>query len=133
LFFAEHDRPAFIASLYPVVTMSAPCVHKRSRRALMGESRMRNHALRDALSLEKQVTSVCPPVFLANCIDDPIVDYRNAILLDSALTAQHVPHVYYQYRTGGHGFGASDTKGSAECRTWKQSFLAWLSQLWKAK
>ena len=133
LFFADHDRPAFIASLYPVVTMSAPCVHKRSRRALMGESRMRNHALRDALSLEKQVTSVCPPVFLANCIDDPIVDYRNAILLDSALTAQHVPHVYYQYRTGGHGFGASETKGSAECRTWKQSFLAWLSQLWKAK
>jgi hypothetical protein len=48
-------------------------------------------------------------------------------LLDSALTASKVPHVYYQYQTGGHGFGASDQKGTAECRQWKNAFLEWLS------
>jgi hypothetical protein len=35
--------------------------------------------------------------------------------------------VYYQYQTGGHGFGASDQKGTVECRQWKNAFLEWLS------
>jgi acetyl esterase/lipase len=126
-FFTSSDRPAFVAPIYPVVTMSAPCVHRRSRRGLLGESKKRNQTLRDSLSLEKHVPYDCPPVFLVNCKDDPVVDFQNSVLLDSALTANKVPHVYYQYQTGGHGFGASDQKGTAECRQWKNAFLEWLS------
>jgi len=55
-----------------------------------------------------------------------VVDYRNSELLDSALTAQHIDHRYIQYATGGHGFGASDVKGTAECRQWRNAFLEWL-------
>lgn len=124
--FDRQDWPAFVAPIYPVVTMTAPCVHKRSRRALLGESRVRNRALRDSLSLERHVPADCPPVFLVNCKDDPIVNYHNSELLDSALTAQGIHHIYIQYQTGGHGFGASDTKGSAECRQWREAFLKWL-------
>lgn len=127
--FAEADRPAFVAPIYPVVTMVEKCVHKRSRRALMGDSRVHNKALRDSLSLERHVPQDCPPVFLVNCHDDPIVHYHNAELLDSALTAKGITHQYIQYPTGGHGFGASETKGSAECRQWKNEFLAWVRQL----
>jgi acetyl esterase/lipase len=127
--FPPQERPAFIVPVYPVVTMSHPCVHKRSRRALMGDSRKGNRVLRDSLSLEKHVPADCPPVFLINCKDDPIVDYRNSELLDSALTARRVNHVYIQYQTGGHGFGASTTKGTAECRQWKDRFLQWLASL----
>ena len=123
--FTGADKPYFVAPIYPVVTMEADCVHKRSRRALLGESRVRNRALRDSLSLERHVPRDCCPVFLVNCKDDPVVDYRNSVLLDSALTAQGVPHVYLQYEHGGHGFGASDTKGTAECREWKEMFLKW--------
>lgn len=127
--FQPEDWPAFIVPVYPVVTMTEKCVHKRSRRGLLGDSRKGNQDLRDKLSLEKHVPDGCPPVFLVNCTDDPIVDYHNSELLDSALTAKAVPHRYIQYKTGGHGFGASDTKGSPESRQWKQQFLEWLKTI----
>ena len=123
------DRPAFVVPVYPVVTMTESCVHKRSRRALLGENKVRNTTLCDLLSLERHVPEDCPPVFLVNCKDDPVVDYRNSELLDSALTAKGIPHCYLQYQTGGHGFGISDEKGSDECRQWRQEFLKWLSLL----
>lgn len=128
--FPQNDQPAFIAPVYPVVTMQEPWVHKRSRRALLGDSRTGNRQLRDSLSLELHVPDNCPPVFLVNCVDDPIVDYHNSILLDEALTRKHVSHEYHQYKTGGHGFGASDTKGSEECRHWRESFMQWLHNLY---
>jgi len=63
-------------------------------------------------------------------VDDPIVQYQNSELLDAALTQKNVPHRYIQYETGGHGFGASDEKGSPECRQWRNEFLAWLKSLY---
>ena len=128
-FFSVADRPRFVVPVYPVVTMMEDCVHKRSRRGLLGDSRTGNKMLQEQLSLERHVPPDCPPVFLVNCLDDPIVDYRNAVLLDSALTAMNVPHQYYQYQTGGHGFGASEEKGSGECRQWKERFLEWLNTI----
>ena len=125
------DMPAFVVAVYPVVTMIEPCVHKRSRRGLLGDSRSRNKDLRDLLSLERHVPSTCPPVFLVNCVDDPIVDYRNAVLLDSALTARKIEHQYIQFKTGGHGFGASEQKGTAESRQWKSMCLEWLHKIKK--
>lgn len=122
-------RIAFAAAIYPVVTMTEKCTHKRSRRALLGEYGKYKQSLRDALSLEKRVHTACPPIFLVNCVDDPIVDYRNSELLDSALCANNVPHRYIQYATGGHGFGASNIKGSAECRQWRSEFLEWLPSI----
>lgn len=123
------ERPAFIAPIYPVVTMIEKCVHKRSRRALLGDSRKNNKKMRESLSLERHVPDDCPPVFLVNCQDDPIVEYHNSVLLDSALTAHRVRHRYIQYKTGGHGFGATDDKGTAESRQWKREFLRWLKEI----
>lgn len=127
---SPQERPAFVVPVYPVVTMTKPCVHKRSRRALLGENKVGDKQLCDSLSLEQHVPEDCPPVFLVNCKDDPVVDYHNSELLDSALQAHHVPHVYLQYQTGGHGFGASDQKGTSESRQWRQAFLDWIEQLY---
>ena len=127
--FSKRYQPAFVVAIYPVVTMMESCVHKRSRRGLLGDSRTRNKVLREKLSLERHVTSDCPPVFLVNCKDDPIVDYRNSELLDSALTAKNIDHQYIQFNTGGHGFGVSEQKGSAECRQWKSMFLEWIENI----
>lgn len=123
------EWPAFVVPVYPVVSFVDPCVHKRSRRGLLGDSREHNKRLCDSLSLERHVPQDCPPVFLINCKDDPIVNHRNAELLDSALTAKNVPHKFIQYKTGGHGFGASEKKGSAECRQWKAEFIKWFRTL----
>ena len=128
----EHSvslRPDFVVPVYPVVTMSHPCCHKRSRRALLGEWGKNSRVLRDSLSLEKHIPKDCPPVFLVNCIDDPVVNYYNSVLLDSALSANGVNHVYVQYKTGGHGFGTSDTLGSPESRLWKNALIDWLRKL----
>ncbi|MBO7069477.1 MAG: alpha/beta hydrolase [Bacteroidaceae bacterium] len=122
----KEERPAFVASVYPVVTMTEKCVHKRSRRALLGDDKKNDKTLRALLSLEQNVPDDCPPVFLLNCQDDPIVNYHNAELLDSALSLKNIPHSYIQYKTGGHGFGASASKGTEECRSWKDEFLKWV-------
>ena len=104
-------------------------VHARSRRGLLGVDSENDQALRDLLSLERHVTESLPPVFLLNCVDDDIVDYRNGVLLDSALTANKVPHSYVQYKIGGHGFGADPAKLSPETRRWQDTFIHWFNTL----
>lgn len=127
--FPPQEWPSFIASLYPVVTMEGKYVHKRSRRALLGENRSHNVKMRDSLSIEKHIPAGMPPTFLVNCKDDSVVDYHNSILLDSALCAKSVPHLYLQFNSGGHGFGADDKKGSSESATWKEEFLLWIDKI----
>ena len=124
----EENRPAFAAPIYPVVTMEEPYVHERSRRALLGDRRCKNQTMRDSLSLERHVPDDCPPIFLVNCLDDDVVDYQNSVMLDSALTVKNIEHKYIQYQTGGHGFGASETRGTEESRQWKNEFLKWLEE-----
>ncbi len=117
----------FVAPLYPVVSMTHPCTHKRSRRGLLGE--FPSKALKDSLSLEHHVPAQCPPVFLMNCDDDPVVHFHNAEMLDSALTRHHIPHQYEHYKTGGHGFGVSAQRTSLEAIQWKDRFIEWLRNL----
>ena len=126
---SEENRPAFAAPIYPVVTMNEPYAHDRSRRALLGDRRCKNHTMRDSLSLERHIPNDCPPVFLVNCVDDDVVDYHNSVMLDSALTVKNINHKYIQYQTGGHGFGASETKGTEESRNWKNEFINWIQNL----
>lgn len=125
----QPNAMSFVAPLYPVVSMTHPCTHKRSRRGLLGEFPSR--AMKDSLSLENHVPANCPPVFLMNCDDDPVVHYHNSELLDSALTVKGVPHHYEHYRSGGHGFGVTERLTTSEAIQWKTKFLAWLHQLMK--
>ena len=122
-------RPAFVAAIYPVVTMTDKCVHERSRRGLIGERWKRKIELCDSLSIERHLPENCPPLFLVSCDDDPVVDCRNSQMLDSALTRNQIPHNWYHCKTGGHGFGVSEKKGSDESRQWKQHFILWLKKM----
>ena len=126
-------KPAFLGPIYPVVTMKRPYVHHRSRRGALGVWGQWNKRMQDSLSLEQHITRDCPPVFLVNCEDDPVVKYQNSVLLDSALTANGVPHTYIRYQTGGHGFGGSDHKGTEESQQWKNEFIRWISNFSQLK
>lgn len=121
-------RPDFVVPIYPVVTLRESCVHRRSRLGLLGEWTSLKASMRDSLSLERHVRPDCPPVFLLNCLDDPIVDYRNSVLLDSALCSRGVPHRYVQYAHGGHGFGANPSKMGEETSRWQAELIAWLNE-----
>ena len=123
-------KPHFLCPIYPVVTFSDErYAHRRSRRGALGVWHQWNKSMQDSLSIERHIPADCPPVFLVNCVDDPIVKYQNSELLDSALTTHDISHQYIQYQTGGHGFGASETKGTEECRQWKNEFIQWISNL----
>lgn len=124
-------RPDFIAPIYPVVSLTADCTHKRSRRGLLGEAKSISAQMKDSLSIERHVRIDMPPTFLMNCKDDPIVKYHNSELFDSAMTAKGVPHRYIQYLTGGHGFGATAKKTTAEAIAWKTEFINWLNDVLK--
>lgn len=124
-------KPDFIAPIYPVVSLVDKSTHKRSRRGLLGEGNAISKEMKDSLSLEKHIRVDMPPTYLMNCVDDPIVNYHNSELLDSAMTAKNVPHRYVQFKTGGHGFGATPEKTTAEAITWKADFLNWLNNLFK--
>ena len=123
-------RPAFVVPVYPVVTMQKPYVHKRSRRGLLGDNHQHDRVMMDSLSLEMHIPAGCPPVFMVNCADDPVVQYQNSVLLDSALTVHGIPHRYLQYETGGHGFGVNESLGSPESRGWKHEFLQWIQGIY---
>ena len=122
-------RPDFVATLYPVVTMQGDYAHRRSRRGLLGEWGKMSGKLRDSLSVENHISDDYPPVFLMNCLDDPVVDWHNSVILDEALTEAGVEHRYIQYKTGKHGFGVSEVYGTKESRQWKNEFLDWLKSL----
>ena len=122
-------RPDFIVPIYPVVSFTADCTHKRSRRGALGEGKSISPVMKDSLSLEKHVLPDMPPTYLMNCVDDPIVKYHNSELLDSAMTANGVVHRYVQFKTGGHGFGATASKTTAEAISWKDDFLKWLNDI----
>lgn len=122
-------RPAFVGAIYPVVTMTGEYAHKRSRRGLLGEWGKTNRALRDSLSVEKHIPADCPPVFIINCKDDPVVDWHNSVMLDEALRDAGIEHTYIQYERGRHGFGVSEVYGTEESRKWKYRFVEWLNNL----
>ncbi len=116
--------PSFIVPVYPVVTMSDDAiVHSRSRRALLGR-RWKDPALRDRLSMERHAGPGMPPVFLVCCTDDPVVDWRNSLVMEEALSAAGVPHECHVFEKGGHGFGISS--GDAP---WFPMFLEWFGRL----
>jgi len=124
-------KPNFIAPIYPVVSLVDKSTHKRSRRGLLGEGHSISKEMKDSLSLEKHVRADMPPTYLMNCVDDPIVDYHNSELLDSAMTSKNVLHKYLQYKTGGHGFGANPNKTTKEAIAWREDFINWLKEIIK--
>lgn len=124
-------KPNFIVPIYPVVSFVDKSTHKRSRRGILGEGKSISEEMKDSLSLERHCRPDMPPTYLMNCIDDPIVKYRNSVLLDSAMTANGVNHKYVQYKTGGHGFGATPSKTTTEAIAWREDFLNWLKGLFQ--
>ncbi|GHU95682.1 endo-1,4-beta-xylanase [Bacteroidia bacterium] len=122
-------KPAFVAMIYPVVTMEKDSIaHRNSVKNLLGKNR--SATMKNFMSLEKHVRPDMPPVFLLQCKDDKTVDYRNSVVYDAALTAKNIPHKFILHNTGGHGFG---NRGKDEAVGWQQEFLKWLQEVIEIK
>lgn len=119
-------KPAFVVPVYPVVSMQDNIAHIRSRENLLGKKITQNE--KDKFSIEIQVHKDMSPVFLVATKDDPVVDYQNSVVLDSALNQANVRHEFLLFNTGGHGFGVNEKK-SGEAVRWKNDFKKWLIEI----
>ncbi|MFA5444305.1 MAG: alpha/beta hydrolase [Bacteroidales bacterium] len=119
-------RPAFVAMIYPVVSMADGITHVKSRRNLLAA----NHpvSLRKKLSLEENVRDDMPPVFLMTCMDDPVVDPENTLRYSAVLEKRQIDHRLLIYKEGGHGFGYDEEGNNETALLWMQEFLLWLDK-----
>ena len=119
-------KPAFVVAVYPVVSMQDSIAHVRSRKNLLGKKFGQEE--KDKFSMELQITKDMPPVFLTTTKDDPVVDYRNSLVLEDTLKKENIPHKFLLYNVGGHGFGMN-TKRGGEAANWKNHFKEWLKEI----
>jgi acetyl esterase/lipase len=119
-------KPAFVAMIYPVVSMQQEnIVHKKSRRNLLGKNN-RTKEMKNYFSLEQQVREDMPPIFLMHCQHDKVVDYRNSGYYAEALSRKKIKHNYLLYNEKGHGFGI---RPNGKATGWIDEFLKWLQTI----
>ncbi|RIV43482.1 alpha/beta hydrolase [Flagellimonas pelagia] len=116
-------RPAFMALIYPVITMTKPLTHLGSRTALLGDSN--DEDLIRRFSNELNVTKDTPPVFLIHSVDDDIVPVENTLLFFNALKNNGVPVEMHIYPYGGHGYAIG--RKDEHLKWWLDGFLRWLN------
>jgi acetyl esterase/lipase len=119
-------KPLFTVMVYPVVTMLQPYGHIKSRKNLLGKNP--TDSLINKMSLEKNVTPNMANILILQAKDDQVVNYNNALLLDSALMAKSVDSKLILYNTGGHGFGAFP-KINTEFHSWFSDMMIWLKEI----
>ncbi len=117
-------RPAFMALVYPVITMRDEHHHAGSRHELMGDKPSEEEIRR--YSLEERITRDAPPTFLLHAADDPAVKVENSLAMFSALRRLGVPVEMHLFERGKHGFGIRDAQG-LPVAVWPELMMNWIA------
>lgn len=125
-------RPAGMILSYPVIT-SGEKAHVDSFRNLLGS---RYDAMKEEMSLEKQVTEDTPPTFLWHTAPDDCVPVENSILFFQALKDHGIPVEMHIYPVGGHGLSLANEETSfgsgygvqRECQSWIRLAGIWMER-----
>jgi len=115
-------RPDFVILVYPVITMDQNLTHKGSRKYLLGPNP--SLELVNRLSLEKQVRTDMPPVFLVATMADTSVPVENTLMFYQALRAAKVPAEMHVYARGSHGNSLDPQYGPTA--RWPQRAEEWM-------
>lgn len=119
-----HSKIDFSVLVYPVITMKGPYVHKGSLQNLLGGHPSADHLA--CFSTEELVTKDTPPTFLVHAKDDNVVPIAHSVLYKGHLRDANVPHEYFFYETGGHGFGLIN---KTDARSWDNLVLDWIDTI----
>ena len=142
----EQIRPNGLILCYPVVTAGEGCHRGSVERLLWGqmlteEEQMipergteEKEMLRELISLEKQVGSHTPPVFLWHTVTDQTVPVRNALILAEALIKSGVSLELHLYPVGRHGLALAteetadgqESNIEPQCQSWIVLAEKWL-------
>lgn len=123
-------RPDGMILCYPVIT-SGEFAHRGSILNLLGD---REQELKAKMSLENQVDSDTPPVFIWHTYTDEAVPAENSLLFVNALRRAGVPAEFHLYPRGGHGLAlasrltrnASGYGAQEECTSWISLVHTWI-------
>lgn len=107
----DRVKPNALVLSYPVIS-SGEFAHKVSIKNLLGENP--SNEILETVSLEKQVSSSTPPVFLWHTIEDQSVPVENSLLFASALRKHNVPFELHIYPRGAHGLALATNNTSTE-------------------
>ncbi|WP_437890276.1 alpha/beta hydrolase [Phytobacter sp. V91] len=116
-------RPAFMALVYPVITMPREIDHPGSRHELIGDTP--DEAQISHYSLEERADSNTPPTFLLHAVDDPAVKVENSVVMFSALRRLGVAVEMHLFEQGAHGFGIRDAQG-LPAAIWPELMMNWI-------
>ncbi|MHC9084254.1 alpha/beta hydrolase [Luteimonas sp. RIT-PG2_3] len=114
----QSSKPAFLAMLYPVVTLRAPYDTTRTRRELGTQA----DAV-EAYSVESHVRPDMPPVFLVHAADDPIADVGHSLAMYQAARSHKVPVEMHLFERGGHSWGLG--RPGTQVAQWPRLFATW--------
>ena len=117
-------RPDFAMLIYPVLTMMPPWNGTQVFQRLIGSDGPNAACM--TYSVERQVTASCPPVFLAQAADDPIVPVENSLLMFGALRRFDLLSEMHIFRQGGHGWGLGEA--GSEVAAWPALCAKWIAQ-----
>jgi len=117
-------RPAGAALIYPVITLLPPYDHTATRRSLIGHHPDRRDSAE--WSVQTNVQSDCPPVFLVQAADDRVSNPTNTRLMEEACARMGVPVERHLLPSGGHGFGIG--RPGTPTGAWPVWFATWLSR-----
>ncbi|WP_231733823.1 MULTISPECIES: alpha/beta hydrolase [unclassified Sphingomonas] len=117
-------RPAAMALIYPVISVTAPVAHGESAMRLLGNAP--SAALIAKRSPAQHVGAQTPPVFLVHALDDKAVPAENSMILLRALQAANRPVELHLFEAGNHGFGVG--RPDTPAGHWPALFAAWLDR-----
>ena len=123
----ENSAPNALILAYPVITMGE-YTHASTALIVSGG----DAALKEVLSVEKQVGPQMPPTFVWHTVDDRSVPVENSILLISALQKNNIPFECHLFQNGKHGLSTCtqevETPDPA-CHEWLKLAKNWLYRL----
>lgn len=115
-------KPDLAVLMYPVVTMTEPFRHPKSRENMIGLSPSPEAIA--AYSLETSVRADAPPLFILHAGDDPAVPVENALALYEAARRVKASVTLHLFEKGGHGFGLRGITGTP-LAVWPDLVLSW--------
>lgn len=95
-----------------------------------------NEQQRESVNLMNYISKDSAPAFLWNCIDDPVVFYRNAIDYVDKCRENGVSCEYHLFAQGGHGLSVNseltvmdEKEINLSVTQWKELAVAWCCQV----
>lgn len=96
-------RPDKLILCYPVIRSRTKFAHSGSIKNLLGEEQLKNEALVELMSTDKQIDDETPPTFIWHTSEDNGVPPVNSYSFAMGLAERNIPCEVHVYLHGGHG------------------------------